>query len=126
MEVKTILVVLVFNIILPTLDTVTDIILLFKLFWGVHCWPVYREDRGYYNYKCGVVPASICFDENINSIVFGCTFHNHPNMATAMLTPFLLNYFVCFITFIRKEKNKKYTLIFALLNIYPQFGKYDH
>ena len=45
-------------------------------------------------------------------------------MAIGMLTPFLLNYFVCFITFLRKETNKKITFIFALLNIYPQFGKY--
>ena len=34
----------------------------------------------------------------------------------------LLNYFVCLITFFIKEKNKKFTFIFALLNIYPQFG----
>ena len=126
MEVKTILVVSVFNIILPTLDTITDLILLFKLFSGVYCWRQYSEEGGYYTYKCGMVPASTCFDENINSTVFGCPFYNYPNMATAMLTPFLLNYFVCFITFIRKEKNKKYTFIFALLNIYPQFGKNNH
>ena len=50
----------------------------------------------------------------------------HPKMATRMLTPFLLNYIVCFITFLRKEKNKKFTFIFALLNIYPQFGKNNH
>ena len=43
-------------------------------------------------------------------------------MATAMLIPVLLNYFVCFITFLRKEENKKFTFIFALLNIYPQFS----
>merc|ERR1719219_3400124 len=42
-------------------------------------------------------------------------------MATAMLIPFLLNYVFCWITFFRKEKNKKYTFIFALLTIYPQF-----
>merc|ERR1719510_2324590 len=42
-------------------------------------------------------------------------------MATAMLIPFLLNYVFCWITFLRKEKNKKFTFIFALLNIYPQF-----
>ena len=50
----------------------------------------------------------------------------HYKMATAMLTPFLLNYIVCFITFLRKEKNKKFTFIFALLNIYPQFGMNSH
>merc|ERR1711881_468163 len=42
-------------------------------------------------------------------------------MATAMLIPFLLNYVFCWITFFRKEKNKKFTFIFVLLTIYPQF-----
>ena len=90
MEVKTILVLLVLNIALPTLDTVTDINLVYKLYRGA-------ED------KYGV-------------------WMNDPKMATAMLTPFLLNYFVCLITFFIKEKNKKFTFIFALLKIYPQFG----
>ena len=43
-----------------------------------------------------------------------------------MLIPLLLNYIVCFITFLRKEKKKKLVFIFALLNIYPQFGKDNH
>ena len=97
MDVITILVLLVLNIALPTLDTVTDIILVIKLYLGV------------YGVWDGV-----------------WAWYNHPKMATAMLTPFLLNYIVCFITFLRKEKNKKFTFIFALLNIYPQFGKNNH
>ena len=91
MEVKTILIILAFNIALPTLDTFTDINLVVKLYRGAQGW--------------------------------GNRWKNHPKMATAMLTPFLLNYIVCFITFFRKEKNKKFTFIFALLDIYPQFGK---
>ena len=90
----TILIILVLNIALPTLDTFTDINLVVKLYRGA-------EDRN-------------------------GDWKNHPKMATAMLTPFLLNYIVCFITFLRKEKNKKFTFIFALLNIYPQFGKNNH
>ena len=53
-------------------------------------------------------------------------YSSRPFLAIVMLTPFLLNYIVCFITFLRKEKNKKFTFIFALLNIYPQFGKNNH
>ena len=94
MEAKTILVLLVLNIALPTLDTGTDINLVYKLYRGA---------------------------ENRQGV-----WKNHPKMATAMLTPFLLNYFVCFVTFFRKEKNKKFTFIFALLNIYPQLGKNNH
>ena len=126
MEVKTILVLLVLNIALPTLDTFTDINLVLKLYSGAH----YCEDRSdgpderddYLN--CDKDPVSYCSNEENNQIV--CGFSSHPKMATAMLTPFLLNYIVCFITFLRKEKNKKFTFIFALLNIYPQFGKNNH
>ena len=89
MDVKTILILLLLNIVLPTLDIVTDINLARKLYQGTD---------GYRGWE------------------------NHPAMATAMLSPFLLNYFVCFITFLRKEKNKIVTFVFALLNIYPQFG----
>ena len=85
MEWKPILIIVALNIILPTLDTVTDISLISKL---------YRGAKGI----------------------------THPNMATAMLIPFLLSYMACFLTFLRKEKNKKFAFIFALLNIYPQFG----
>ena len=94
MEVKSILILLVLNIALPTVDTFTDINLVYKLYRGI---------------------------EHRNG-----NWRNHPKMATAMLIPFLLNYIVCFITFLRKEKNKKFTFIFALLNIYPQFGKNNH
>ena len=91
----TILVLLLLNIVLPTLDTITDINLVYQLYHGVpHDYQGF-PDRHYY-------------------------------MATALLIPFLLNYFVCFITFLRKEKNKEFTFIFALLNIYPQFGKNNH
>ena len=95
MEVKTILIILVFNIALPTLDTFTDINLVVKLYRGAWNWE-------------------------------GTWYHYTNMMATAMLTPFLLNYIVCFITFLRKEKNKKFTFIFALLDIYPQFGENNH
>ena len=89
MEVKPILMMVALNIVLPTLDTITDIIMVSKLYWGA---------------------------EGIN----------HPKMATAMLIPILLNYVFCFMTFLRKEKNKKFAVIFALLNIYPQFGINNH
>ena len=117
MEIKTILIILVLNIILPTLDIVTDINLMVKLYQGAqYC--------SYDYYKCSKDPVSDCSNDQNDQTV--CRFSSHPNMATAMLTPFLLNYIVCFITFLRKEKNKKFTFIFALLNLYPQFGKNNH
>ena len=128
MEVKTILVLLVLNIALPTLDIGTDINLVCKLYGGVYgCERPsdYDSHRDLANYtKCYDDPITYCTnDENNHNF---CRFFTHPKLATAMLTPFLLNYFVCFITFFRKEKNKKFTFIFPLLNIYPQFGMNNH
>ena len=123
MEVKTILILLVLNIALPTLDTFTDINLVVKLYRGAqYCaydnW--WRDRRDYL--KCRDYAVSYCSNGENNLAV--CRFSSHPKMATAMLIPFLLSYIVCFITFLRKEKNKKFTFIFALLDIdiYPQFG----
>ena len=125
MEVMTILILLVLNIALPTLDTFTDINLVIKLFRGApDCGYRSRGDPERDDYlKCEKDPAYCSNDENNQNV---CRFSSHPKMATAMLIPFLLNYIVCFITFIRKEENKKYTFIFALLNIYPQFGENNH
>ena len=120
MEVKTILIILVLNIALPTLDTWTDINLVIKLYRGAHYCDYPHHDYE----KCKKDPVSFCSNAGNNQTV--CGFSSHPKMATAMLTPFLLNYFVCFITFFRKEKNKKFTFIFPLLNIYPQFGMNNH
>ena len=120
MEVKAILVLLVLNIALPTLDTVTDINLVVKLFRGAHyCYENFDD-----YWKCNKDPASYCSNYKNNQAV--CVLYSHPKMASAMLTPILLNYIVCFISFLRKEKNKKFTFIFALLNIYPQFGKNNY
>ena len=125
MEVKTILILLVLNIALPTLDTWTDINLVLKLYRGAQYCGYYdfERERDDVN-KCREDPVSYCSNDENNQAV--CRFSTHYKMATAMLTPFLLNYIVCFITFLRKEKNKKFTFIFALLNIYPQFGKNNH
>ena len=125
MEVKTILVLLVLDIALPTLDIVTDINLVYKLYRGAQGCDRDTPSLQYEDYeKCRKDPVSYCSNEDNNQSI--CLFFSHPAMATAMLTPFLLNYFVCFITFLRKEKNKKFTFIFALLNLYPQFGKNNH
>ena len=116
----TILVLLVLNIALPTLDIGTDINLVYKLYRGAHYCDYRRHDYE----KCKKDPGSFCSNAGNNQTV--CRFSSHPKMATAMLTPFLLNFVVCFITFLRKETNKKFTFIFALLNIYPQFGMNNH
>ena len=60
---------------------------------------------------------------DINLMVKLCIF-SHYKLATVLLMPFLLNYIVCFYTFFRLTTNRKrYTIIFPLLNLYPQYGK---
>ena len=101
MEVKTILIILVLNIALPTLDTVTDIMLVYKLYRGAQYCEYRFEDHDDFA-KCEKDPVSYCsYEENNQKNV--CMFASHYKMATSMLIPFLLNYIVCFITFLRKE-----------------------
>ena len=104
MEVASILTVLVLNIFLPTLDTYTDISLVTKLYNGA---PKKRK----WNYD------THGWEPDYDSIV------PHPVYASVLLVPFLLNYVACWYTFYREARYKKYTFIFPLLNLYPQFGK---
>ena len=104
MEVASILTVLVLNIFLPTLDTYSDIILVTKLYNGAHKSKFNEEKRIYVpDYESGIV--------------------TYPVYASVLLVPFLLNYVACWYIFYRDAKYKKYTFIFPLLNLYPQFGK---
>ena len=109
MEVVSILTVLVLNIFLPTLDTFTDIILVTKLYIGF-------DGR----YRLVSIVHGIGNETRIMST------GNHvsqPVYASLLLVPFLLNYVACWYTFYREARYKKYTFIFPLLNLYPQFGK---
>ena len=116
MAAKTILMMTVLNIALPTLDTFTDISLVYKLFRGAYeC--KWNGDLDEYN-KCRSDPMSYCNENNKNV----CRVSTHEYMAVAMLIPFLLNYIFCLTTFFRQKNNNKFTFIFALLNIYAQFG----
>ena len=99
MGVASILTVLVLNIFLPTLDTYTDISLVTKLYNGAEGENYNRETGWEYGH------------------------FSRPVYASVLLVPFLLNYVACWYTFYREARYKKYTFIFPLLNLYPQFGK---
>ena len=72
--------------------------------------------------NCWDGPAADVFTDII--LVVKLYSGGHPAMATVLLMPFLLNYIVCFYTFFRLTTNRKrYTFIFPLLNLYPQYGK---
>ena len=88
---KELLSVLLLSIVLPTVDVITDIILVVKLYTV--------------NFECKVECVS------------------PTSLATAMMIPCLVNYLVCFYNWFRLDQNKKKTLLFPLLNCYPQYGK---
>ena len=118
----TILSLLVLSIVLPTLDTNSDINLVTKLYRGGH----YCADANHHEFDdCSKDPKAYCSRDEYQNNRNVCGFSpHHRGMATAMFTPFLLNYFFCLKNFLKKEKNKKFTFIFALLNFYPQFGTF--
>ena len=113
---------------LPTADVFTDIILVVKLYK-----PQPRCKKYYWQYDDGHLPSGIYEKCEEDPLTFcskdenreHCKFYEpRYNIATVLLMPFLLNYIVCFYTFFRLTTNRKrYTFIFPLLNLYPQYGR---
>merc|ERR1719471_1277313 len=67
--------------------------------------------------ECRESPVTFCSNNENRE---HCIFHSY--LATVLLMPCLLNYIVCFYTFFRLTTNRKrYTFIFPLLNLYPQY-----
>ena len=124
MELITIFIILLLNILLPTADIYTDINLAVKLYKPPPGCRYYHSDRDgdrlerIYE-RCWKDPVTFCSKhENREHCV------SHRNLVTVLLIPCLLNYIVCFYTFFRLTTNrKKYLFIFPLLNLYPQYGK---
>ena len=111
MEITLILTILLLNILVPTADIVTDLYLVYSLYYD----------------PCPSLPLiPYSTPENIRSSADECWLNccPRPEMAYVLLMPFLLNYIVCFYTFFRLTKDRKrYLFIFPLLNLYPQYGK---
>ena len=107
-KLKNVIPLLLFNILLPTADVVTDLHLIIKL---------YRE---------GVKYKLVCKDPEdrmINEMFCEDEYEWLYGAATALLIPFILNYIFTMACWMRSEEKIK-TLIFPLLNIYPQFCEY--
>ena len=120
---KTLRTILVLDILLPTADVITDLLLIYKLYRGTYQCngrPDGVQMKGYS--QCAKDSYNYCSDPDNNQNVCG-DFKRHDEMARVMLAPFCLNYIFCFIAFFRLGTNKRLTFIFPLLNLYPQFGK---
>ena len=70
--------------------------------------------------SCLSDPTSYCTNTTANHDV--CEYVSLPLYAIMLLVPFLLNYAMSFFTWWRLNNNKKFSFIFALLNVYA-FGK---
>ena len=87
---KEIFLLVLLNILLPTVDVYSDLALVTKLYYG----------KCEYRIRVSIKP--------------------HPKWATLLLVPFLVNYTLCWIAWFTTEKQKKFTWIAALLGCYPQ------
>ena len=109
-------------IILPTVDVVTDVLLIKKLITGGYRCKHSEEDDNDIDFeRCKANSVTYCTSEAANNDV--CVHRNDPIYATALFLPFLLNYLVSFYTWKRICKNKMKTFIFPIINIFPQYGK---
>ena len=87
---KEIFLLVLLNILLPTVDVYSDLALVTKLYYG----------KCEYRIRVSIKP--------------------HPKWASLLLVPFLVNYTLCWIAWFTTEKQKKFTWIAALLGCYPQ------
>ena len=150
---KAIIPVMLFSIILPTVDVGTDLNLIYKLYVGTYScnstsemwteWEDYvkcletsyssdlclhpRERKNtrkqFEDYDlCRQDSYEYCTSNSTWSERFCVEYEDHPRFASSLLTFFMINYFVCFLTFFRLEEEKGKLFILPLLSIYPQYG----
>ena len=120
-KLKNVIPLLLFNILLPTADVVTDLHLIIKLYReGVKYKLVCKdpEDRMINKLFC---EYEYDYEDFVSFYEYEYGWLN--GAATALLIPFILNYIFTMACWMRSEEKIK-TLIFPLLNIYPQFCEY--
>ena len=141
------------NIILPIWDVFSDarLIILLLFIGGHRCRDDYwtcrddpisyctsrtnnhaacEETDGGYKCKYSYVEYETCREgpasycnSNSTTIPLLCEEVTHPGFGVMLLVPLILNYLLSIYTWIRLENNKKFTFIFPLLNLYAPYGK---
>ena len=143
-QVKETVLLTILNVALPTVDIVTDLINITKLYIGTpthtHCdeeselWPFAKErecslnpnntycatdgTERYWIYKIDWSRDKITCMENRTSE--GSYNYSHPSFATSLLVPFLINYLVTWSIWWSVDKRKTTSWIAPLLSVYPQ------
>ena len=109
-KIKECLIVMTFNILLPSADVYSDIYLMTNLFLGIprtrYCqWHLLSEQE-----------YADCMEKNIATVAI----ETFPLSASFLLGPCLINYGLCWLGWYSTEKRKKFSWIAPLLNCYPQ------
>ena len=110
------------NILLPTIDIVSDVYMIVKLYVGVYeCkWTSTEEIDDYWS--CRNDSHNFCSNSNTANDNI-CTSITHPIYATVLFLPFFVTYSVCFYSWSQSVKERSSNFLYPLLGIYPQFGK---
>ena len=128
-KVKEIILITILNVLLPTVDILTDLISITKLYAGtethIDCdersevityWSDF-DDNSSLEIESWYEGRRRCLE---NSSSDGLTFNTHPIWATSLLVPFLLNYLVTWSIWWNIDKSKTKTWIAPLLSVFPQ------
>ena len=110
------------NILLPTIDIVSDVYMIVKLYVGVYeCkWTSTEKIDDYWS--CRNDSHNFCSNSNTANDNI-CISITHPIYATVLFLPFFVTYSVCFYSWSQSVKEKSSNFLYPLLGIYPQFGK---
>ena len=107
------------NIGLPTADVYSDGALIYDYYTGYNFHPDCENWLG--NETHGELKSTnkTCLTEMVAK---GQQLHHeyHYTWATMLLVPFILNYFAGWLAWYRNNKQKKFTWLACLLNLYPQ------
>ena len=114
MKIKETVVLILINIVLPSVDVYTDLALIAKFYIGSRRNP-YCDDK-FFNENSLI---NCHYDESVPAL--NVTFTPHYGWGTLMLLPFLLNYLICWYVWATTEKRKAVTWIAELLSFYPQY-----
>ena len=143
-KVKKVTPIVIFNIVLPTVDIITDLLIIIRLLEGAFQCGDEDPDSKFYqqcsefgaNKYCSTLNnvcrpeagkyhpffSRQCQNRDVDDAENICNKKGHPIFAMGLLLPFLLNYFVALYCWATMKRNPK-TIIFPLLNVFPQYGR---
>jgi len=129
-KVKESILITILNVLLPTVDILTDLISITKLYTvtetHIDCdersevithLSDFDDDDNLISIQAWYEGRRKCLENSSSS---ESTFNSHPIWATSLLVPFLLSYLVTWFIWWSVDKSKTITWIAPLLSVYPQ------